>query len=98
MLTGRQRRLLRRRVIVLVRLQLPDSTVERKFMTDPRNIAHDKKVQQEKKKHGEEIAPDAVHAPQPGQKPRMQQPVKEQRDEDSDAGTQTRPDTGTSDI
>ena len=43
-------------------------------MTDPRNVAHDKKVQQEKKKHGEEIAPGSEHVPQPGQKPRMQQP------------------------
>ena len=42
-------------------------------MTDPRNVAHDKKVQQEKKKHGEEIAPGSEHVPQPGQKPRMQQ-------------------------
>ena len=42
-------------------------------MTDPRNVAHDKKVQQEKKKHGEEIAPGFEHVPQPGQKPRMQQ-------------------------
>ena len=41
-------------------------------MTDPRNVAHDKKVQQEKKKHGEEIAPGSEHVPQPGQKPRMQ--------------------------
>ncbi|MGI4778424.1 MAG: hypothetical protein ACRYGA_09975 [Janthinobacterium lividum] len=40
-------------------------------MTDPRNVAHDKKVQQEKKHRGEEIAPDAVHAPQPGQKPAL---------------------------
>lgn len=31
-------------------------------MTDPRNIAHDKKVQQEKKHRGEEIAPGAEHA------------------------------------
>ncbi|MDR5763209.1 hypothetical protein [Caballeronia sp. LZ035] len=38
-------------------------------MTDPRNVAHDKKVQQEKKHHGEQIAPDAKHAPQPGKKP-----------------------------
>jgi hypothetical protein len=37
-------------------------------MTDPRNVAHDKKVQQEKKHRGEEVAPDAVHAPQPGKK------------------------------
>ncbi|MEO7242977.1 MAG: hypothetical protein ABIW85_08690 [Variovorax sp.] len=40
-------------------------------MTDPRNVAHDKKVQQEKKHRGEEIAPDAEHAPQPGQKPAL---------------------------
>ena len=26
-------------------------------MTDPRNIAHDKKVAQEKKHHGDEVAP-----------------------------------------
>lgn len=40
-------------------------------MTDPRNVAHDKKVQQEKKHHGEEIAPEAEHAPQPGRKPHL---------------------------
>lgn len=40
-------------------------------MTDPRNVAHDKKVQQEKKNHGEDIAPGAIHAPQPGQKPAL---------------------------
>lgn len=56
-------------------------------MTDPRNIAHDKKVQQEKKKHGEEIAPGAEHAPQPGQKPRLQQPT-----------DKAEVDTGTSDV
>ena len=44
-------------------------------MTDPRNIAHDKKVQQEKKHRGEDIAPGAEHAVQPGKKPHMQQPV-----------------------
>lgn len=41
-------------------------------MTDPRNIAHDKKVQQEKKLRGEEIAPGAEHAVQPGKKPHIQ--------------------------
>lgn len=41
-------------------------------MTDPRNIAHDKKVQQEKKHRGEEIAPGAEHAVQPGKKPHIQ--------------------------
>jgi len=41
-------------------------------MTDPRNVAHDKKVQQEKKHNGEEIAPGAEHRPQPGKKPHME--------------------------
>jgi hypothetical protein len=41
-------------------------------MTDPRNIAHDKKVQQEKKHRGEEIAPGAEQTPQPGRKPPME--------------------------
>ena len=41
-------------------------------MTDPRNIAHDKKVQQEKKHRGEEIAPGADETPQPGKKPHME--------------------------
>ena len=40
-------------------------------MTDPRNIAHDKKVAQEKKHRHEEVAPGAEHAPQPGRKPHM---------------------------
>ena len=40
-------------------------------MTDPRNVAHDKKVQQEKKHQGIEIAPGAEHAPQPGKKPHI---------------------------
>lgn len=37
-------------------------------MTDPRNVAHDKKVAQEKKHHGDEIAPGAEKTPQPGKK------------------------------
>lgn len=40
-------------------------------MTDPRNIAHDKKVQQEKEHQHIEIAPGAEHAVQPGKKPHM---------------------------
>jgi hypothetical protein len=40
-------------------------------MTDPRNVAHDKKVQQEKKHHGEEPVADTEHAPQPGKKPHL---------------------------
>lgn len=41
-------------------------------MTDPRNIAHDKKVKQEKQHHGEEVAPGADETPQPGKKTHMQ--------------------------
>lgn len=39
-------------------------------MTDPRNIAHDKKVLQEKKHRHEESGP-TEHAVQPGKKPQM---------------------------
>ena len=41
-------------------------------MTDPRNIAHDKKIQQEKKHRGEDIAPGAEKNPQPGRKPHIE--------------------------
>ena len=41
-------------------------------MTDPRNIAHDKKVQQEKKHHGEPLSPDADETVQPGKKPHQE--------------------------
>jgi hypothetical protein len=37
-------------------------------MSDPRNVARDKTVAQEKKKHGEKIAPGAAETPQPGKK------------------------------
>lgn len=40
-------------------------------MTDPRNIAHDKKVQQEKKHRHEEVSPGADQSVQPGKKPHM---------------------------
>ena len=41
-------------------------------MTDPRNIAHDKKVQQEKKHNDEDIAPGGDKKPQPGKKTHME--------------------------
>lgn len=50
------------------------------LMTDPRNVAHDKKVHQEKKHHGEEVAPDAEHAPQPGMKPALKHSGKDNAD------------------
>lgn len=40
-------------------------------MTDPRNIAHDKKIQQEKKHQHQDIAPGADETPQPGKKPHL---------------------------
>ena len=42
-------------------------------MTDPRNIAHDKKVQQEKKHKGEDISQGTTQTPQPGKKPHLQE-------------------------
>ena len=42
-------------------------------MADPRNVVHDKKVQDEKKKHGEAAVPDASETPQPGKKPTLVQ-------------------------
>lgn len=42
-------------------------------MPDPRNVAHDKKVQDEKKHNGEEAVPDAITTPQPGKKPPLVQ-------------------------
>lgn len=41
-------------------------------MTDPRNVAHDKKVNHEKTHHGEEVAPGADKTPQPGKKTHME--------------------------
>ena len=41
-------------------------------MTDPRNIAHDKKVQQEKKHRSEEISPGSDKTTQPGKKTHME--------------------------
>lgn len=49
-------------------------------MTDPRNVAHDKKVQQEKKHHGEDIAPGAEHAPRPGKKPALKHDARQDDD------------------
>lgn len=41
-------------------------------MTDPRNIAHDKKVKQEKAHHGVATALGADKKPQPGKKTHME--------------------------
>lgn len=41
-------------------------------MTDPRNVAHDKRVQQEKKHHGVDINAGTDAKVQPGKKPHME--------------------------
>ena len=40
-------------------------------MSDPRNVAHDKKVIQEKKHHGADPGAGAAETVQPGRKPEM---------------------------
>lgn len=46
-------------------------------MADPRNVAHDKKVHDEKKHHGEEVVPGATETPQPGKKPPLEKDTAE---------------------
>ena len=58
-------------------------------MTDERNIAHDKKVQQEKKHHGETVSPNADETVQPGRKPH-QHHVDKPKDEPEAAKTDGR--------
>ena len=53
-------------------------------MSDPRNVAHDKKVMQEKEHHGEDPAEGAAATPQPGKKP----PQIHDADEHTDAPTE----------
>ncbi len=43
-------------------------------MSDPRNVAHDKKVIHEKQKQGEDLTDGAAHVPQPGKKTPREQP------------------------
>ena len=43
-------------------------------MSDPRNVAHDKKVIHEKQKQGEDLAEGAAHVPQPGKKTAKEKP------------------------
>ena len=43
-------------------------------MSDPRNVAHDKKVIQEKKHHGQDPSAGAAETVQPGKKPEMKHP------------------------
>ena len=55
-------------------------------MSDPRNVAHDKKVIQEKKHHGEEPVEGAAETTQPGKKPEL---VKHDKHEDPATARET---------
>ena len=55
-------------------------------MTDPRNIAHDKKVASDKTSHGEDVAQGSDQTPQPGRKPHM-----EHHASDPEAGSEADP-------
>ena len=48
------------------------TTPEARPLADPRDVAHDKKVHEEKRKQGEEPVPAATEAPQPGMKPHLE--------------------------
>jgi hypothetical protein len=61
-------------------------------MTDPRNVAHDKKVQQEKKHRHEEITPGSGQA-QPGKKPHMAPRVEESPADPDPGATEVPPGT-----
>lgn len=61
-------------------------------MTDPRNVAHDKKVAHDKEAAGDEIAPGAEATPQPGKKPRMEH--QDSDDAAGDEGVDAQPTTG----
>jgi len=61
-------------------------------MGDPRNVAHAKKVIQEKHHKGEDVAKGAAHAPQPGKKAKAQPAKKAQ------AGTEESPVTKPTEI
>ena len=43
-------------------------------MSDPRNVAHDKKVISEKQHHGEDVSAGTEHTRQPGKKPEHEKP------------------------
>jgi hypothetical protein len=66
-------------------------------MSDPRNVAHDKKVIHAKQKHGEDLADGAAHVPQPGKKTgKAAEHGAHKETEAEEAGGHVPPDTTTS--
>jgi len=60
-------------------------------MADARNVAHDKKVMEEKKHDGEDLHEGTVNVPQPGKKPLME---KDESDMDESAVEKKHGDNG----
>ncbi len=56
-------------------------------MTDARNIAHDKKVMEEKKDDGEDLSKGTVNTPQPGKKPELEKDDEDKRDDNQQSKT-----------
>jgi len=62
-------------------------------MSDPRNVAHDKKVIHEKQKHGEDLTAGADHVPQPGKKTPKEKPHGAHVETESEKAGGTLPET-----
>jgi hypothetical protein len=62
-------------------------------MSDPRNVAHDKKVIHEKQKQGEDLTKGAAHVPQPGKKTAHEQPHGARQETESEKAGGTIPET-----
>ena len=58
-------------------------------MSDPRNVAHDKKIIHEKQKHGENLAKGAAHVPQPGKKTSREEPHGAHKETEAEEGGTT---------
>lgn len=55
-------------------------------MPDPRNVAHDKTVQLDKKHQGQPVVADAAETPQPGKKPTLKHHAHDDKAKADDAG------------
>jgi hypothetical protein len=63
-------------------------------MSDPRNVAHDKKVIHEKQKHGEDLAEGAAHVPQSGKKTAREESHGAHKETDAEKAADTMPTIG----
>lgn len=54
-------------------------------MPDPRNVAHDKTVANDKEHKGKPIVDDAAEKPQPGKKPTLKHHAKDKKTDSTEA-------------